>query len=215
MADQPKSRFNIKARLKSRLNAEERMKLRRVIGITGHQWVREVMDRETMRFVRSLDFGKLDALEISGRYWDQIDFRSFTSLNYPDFDICGERKHGADWDIIFLEQVLEHVPKPRKALENIFAMLRPGGIFVVTTPFLIRIHHHPIDVSRWTELGLKYLLEEVGFEQSKVETGSWGNRSCLIASLTDWPQYNRYKLHSLRNDPRFPVSVWAFATKNS
>jgi SAM-dependent methyltransferase len=215
MSEAPPKRLDIKAYLRTKWTPEQRMKIRRAVGITGHQWAREVMDRETMRFVRSLDYKNLDALEISGRYWDQVGFRSFTSLNYPEFDVCGERTHGADWDIIFLEQVLEHVPHPRRALENIFAMLRPGGILFVTTPFMIRIHNHPIDCTRWTETGMKFFLEEIGFAAERIETGSWGNRQCLIASLKDWPKYNRWLLHSLKNDPRYPVVVWAFATKNS
>lgn len=173
------------------------------------------MDRETMRFVCSLPHQSMDALEISGSYWNQIQFRTFTSAPFPGYDVCEQPLEPEKWDIIFLEQVLEHVPFPRRALMNLHAMLRPAGYLVVTTPFFIRVHNHPIDCTRWTEVGMKYLLADSGFHVDAITTGSWGNRQCLIGSLDDWPSYNRYKLHSLTNDPRFPVTVWAFAQKAS
>jgi hypothetical protein len=91
-------------------------------------------------------------------------------------------------------------------------MLRPGGTLVVTTPFLIRVHPSPFDCSRWTELGLKYLLAEAGFDLSRITTGSWGNRACVRSNFVDWRGWNPI-LHSLRNEPDFPVHVWAFAKK--
>lgn len=42
--------------------------------------------------------------------------------------ICG------GFDIIFSSHVLEHVPSPRKAVEDCMARLRPGGLFVAFTP---------------------------------------------------------------------------------
>jgi hypothetical protein len=48
-------------------------------------------------------------------------------------------------------------------------MLNRGGILVVTTTFLIRIHEYPIDCSRWTPLGLQHLLRQCGF--LSIETG--------------------------------------------
>ena len=38
---------------------------------------------------------------------------------------------------------------------------------------------------------------------------SWGNRQCVVGNFDRWPAYRRW--HSLRNEPDFPVQVWAFA----
>ena len=91
-------------------------------------------------------------------------------------------------------------------------MLRPGGHFLVTTPFLIRVHRIPIDCSRWTETGLKCLLVECGFRSESIRTASWGNRACFRGNF---PRLAAYlpMLHSLRNEPDFPVVVWALAQK--
>lgn len=205
--------INIKNYFRNRYTVAERHRLRRLVGITWNQWAREVMDREARDFVGRLDYGHLDALEVSGNYWSDFGFRSFEIIKFPEFDLCGDKIEKEKWDIIFLEQVLEHVPYARKAVENLYSMLKPEGHLVVTTPFLIRVHKDPLDCSRWTDVGLKFLLHEAGFDLTRITTASWGNRSCLIANLTDWPTYNRYKLHSLKNDPRYPVVVWAFAQK--
>jgi hypothetical protein len=92
-------------------------------------------------------------------------------------------------------------------------MLRPGGRVVITTPFLLKVHGYPLDLYRWTEEGMRQLLETAGF--SVLTTGSWGNLECLIADMTpdlEWTKYNPRK-HSLNNQPQFPIVVWAFAKK--
>jgi 2-polyprenyl-3-methyl-5-hydroxy-6-metoxy-1,4-benzoquinol methylase len=165
------------------------------------------MDRETDRYVRALDFRSLHALEIGGKKWATFGFATYRSANYPAYDWCAGPLEQT-FDIVIAEQVLEHVPNPRAALENARAMLEPGGVFVLTTPFLIRVHEYPIDCSRWTPLGLRYLLNECGFPI--VETGSWDNQSCVRASFRRWVRYVPWR-HSLRNEPNFPVAVWAFA----
>jgi hypothetical protein len=91
-------------------------------------------------------------------------------------------------------------------------MLWPGGLFLITTPFLIPIHEDPIDGSRWTETGLKHLLVEGGFQPDKITTDSWGNRSCLSGNLQFWTRYVP-AIHSLKKESRYPQTVWVFARK--
>jgi SAM-dependent methyltransferase len=177
-----------------------------LLGGEGH-WARVIMDRETTRYVRSLDVPSLDALEISGRNWAAFGFRSYRSVDYPEYDWCAGPLEQT-FDIILADQVLEHVTNPAAALRNARAMLEPGGVLVLTTPFLIRVHDYPIDCSRWTPLGLQHLLRECGF--ASIETGSWGNRDCVRANFGHWARYVPWR-HSLRNEPNFPVVVWAFA----
>jgi SAM-dependent methyltransferase len=182
-------------------------------GIPRPQWLRVVMNRRTEEFVNSLDTQSLDALEISGDRWKNVPFRSYQTVDFSGYDLCAGPLATEKWGIIFLEQVLEHVLSPAKAVRNICEMLRPGGILVNTTPFLIRIHEHPRDCSRWTETGIKHLLADNGFPLENIQTGSWGNKACLVANLGEqWPTYLPL-LHSLKNDPRYPVVVWAFARK--
>jgi SAM-dependent methyltransferase len=184
----------------------------RLIGVEPRQWARVVMDREIEQFVRSLKGHSLRALEISGNRWETWGFRAYQNTSFPAYDVCEKPLEREAFDIIFAEQILEHVLWPRRAASNLWTMLRPGGMLVVNTPFLIRVHEFPVDCSRWTELGLRYLLVEAGFDLGSIRTGSWGNRACVRANFWGWRRWIRW-LHSLRNEPGFPVVVWAIAEK--
>ena len=178
----------------------------------GHeQWLRVVMNKETARLMGKLDFTHASALEISGLQWRDFGFARYIARGYPEYDVCAGVLDET-FDIIIAEQVFEHVLWPYRAARNVFQMLNPGGAFLVTTPFLVRIHGHPIDCSRWTELGMRHLLAEGGFDIDRIVTGSWGNRSCVRSNLLMWTPYIRL-LHSLRNEEDYPIQVWALARK--
>ena len=168
------------------------------------------MYRETHALVQGLAPQSLDVLEISGTKWgERFSFRSYRSVAFPEFDICKDTLDDR-FDLIIADQVFEHLLWPYRAGRNVRAMLKPGAAFLVTTPFLIRVHPTPVDCSRWTETGIQYLLAECGFELTQIRTGSWGNRACVDANFTSWPDYLPNE-HSLENEPQFPVVVWALA----
>jgi SAM-dependent methyltransferase len=150
----------------------------------------------------------MTALEISGTGWTDFGFRSYRRLKWPEYDWCTDVVDET-FDIVIADQVLEHVVQPAAALRNAHVMLKPGGLLLLSTPFLVRVHSLPFDGCRWTPLGLEQLLHECGFPT--VETGQWGNRRCVRANLRRWVEYRPW--HSLRNEPEFPVVVWAFARK--
>ena len=58
---------------------------------------------------------------------------------------------------------------------------------------------------------MKYFLAEAGFPLDGVQAFAWGNRRCINANWWSWPNYRPW--HSLRNEPDFPISVWALAQK--
>jgi hypothetical protein len=190
-----------------------------VYAATGYdegQWARVVMYEELMTTVRALKPEQLRALEISpggpDSPWRQLGFREYAGVDYPEFDICNQRLEH-QFDIIIADQVFEHLLWPYRAARNIQFMLKQGGYFISTTPFLIRVHRAPSDCSRWTETGMKYLLAEAGFDLDKIRTGSWGNRACVRANLraSGWAAFGWGQ--SLRNEQDFPIAVWAIAEK--
>ena len=177
----------------------------------NNQWVRIIMNQETDRLIRSLDFEHSSVLEISGQKWKSFGFQRYHSVEFPNYDVCSgvlDEK----FDIIIAEQVFEHLLWPYRATRNVFQMLNPSGAFLITTPFLVKIHNGPVDCSRWTELGIRHLLAEGGFDINRITTGSWGNRACVRSNWWKWTIYFPF-LHSLKNEPEFPVSVWALARK--
>ena len=82
----------------------------------------------------------------------------YTSLNYPEFDLCapivGQRK----FDVVICEQVMEHVADPWAAAANLRKLTEPGGHVIVSTPFLIKVHEIALvgmhDYWRFTPRGL-------------------------------------------------------------
>jgi SAM-dependent methyltransferase len=178
---------------------------------SDQQWARVVMDQETERLIRGLDLRNSSALEISGQKWRDYGFGRYRFVEFPAYDVCSSVLDD-QFDIIIAEQVFEHLPWPYRAVRNVFQMLAPNGAFLITTPFLIMIHDFPQDCSRWTEVGIRHLLAEGGFDINRITTGSWGNRACVRSNWRPWTTYNPW-LHSLKNEPAYPVVVWALARK--
>lgn len=187
--------------------------VQKLVGHTEESLSRVVMNRTTREWIDALPTDQMDAFEISGCFWKkrvQKPWKSYTEGWYPEFDICAAPS-GKQYDIIFAEQVFEHLAYPFRAVKNVYAMLRPGGYFLTTTPFLFKIHASPIDCTRWTPQGLAYLLEEGGFSPEAIRTDSWGNRQAVRLQLRG-RNYCR-RLHSLKNESDYPLCVWALARK--
>jgi SAM-dependent methyltransferase len=177
---------------------------------------RVVLYRETAQIISALPVSSMDALEISGDRWADSGFRDYCSVHFPSYDICAGPL-SRSFDMIIAEQVFEHLLWPHRAAKNVYEMLRPGGYFLVTTPFLQKVHNIPIDCSRWTETGIKYLLADCGFCLDDIQTWSWGNRTAAKANLKPYehwfPLYNPMLHRKLENNPVFPVQVWALARR--
>jgi SAM-dependent methyltransferase len=204
--------YNYARTLKNFVPPDRRLRLRQTLGLTEH-WCRVVMNREVKKFIESLDCSRLDVLEISGKRENAFNFHSYRTAEYPEYDVCAGPLAPESFDLVIAEQVFEHIKHPDRAAVHVLQMLRPGGVFVITTPFLVKVHPAPMDCFRWTEDGIRILLETAGF--SILKTGSWGNRKCLIRDLTagrGWAYYIPV-IHSLKNEPQLPVTVWAFGTK--
>jgi len=177
----------------------------------ANHWCRIVMETATEKIIARLDHNNFKTLEISGEKWKNFGFKSYQSLTYPKYDICKDVLN-EKFDLIIAEQVFEHLRYPYRAAENVFKMLRDGGYFLITTPFLIKYHPMPDDCTRWTETGIKYFLSEAGFKIEKINSDSWGNKRCLIDNLGEWKEYDG-RFHSLENEKDYPLVVWAIARK--
>ncbi len=175
------------------------------------QWQRVVLNRAVRSHIDSLGPQGLTASEISGDAYAGLPWKGFTSLNFPDFDLCAPLGGQGTFDVVICEQVIEHVIDPWQAAANLRGLSSPGGHVIVSTPFLVRVHELPMygmrDYWRFTPRGLRTLLESAGLTVDSI--GSWGNRSCVAGNLDLWPAYRRW--HSLSNEPDLPLQVWAFA----
>jgi SAM-dependent methyltransferase len=72
------------------------------------------------------------------------------------------------YDSALCLEVLEHIPYPLLALREIYRILKPGGVLVLSVPYLSRIHDQPYDYSRFTIYGLRLMLTESGFNVLEI-----------------------------------------------
>lgn len=172
------------------------------------QYAREAMNRDIAKWLGARDASTLECVEVSGRVRQDLRWRSYTSLEYPGFDLVSSEPP-AEFDVVVCEQVLEHVADPDAAVRTLKRMTRPGGSLVISTPFLIRLHGSPDDYWRFSPSGLRLLLERQGLVVDSVQ--SWGSRAAVVSNLRRWSFYRPWR--SLRADPELPVVVWAFARR--
>jgi SAM-dependent methyltransferase len=176
-------------------------------------WQRIEMNRTVAAWIEGKGPAGLSAAEISGANHAGRGWGSYTSLNFPEFDLLNPVDTGSTYDVVICEQVLEHVIDPVKAARTLNDLLVPGGIAIVSTPFMIKVHELPqfgmFDYWRFTPRGLEALLERAGFEVETV--GSWGNRECLVSNLDGWARFKPWM--PMHDEPDIPQQVWAFARK--
>jgi SAM-dependent methyltransferase len=66
------------------------------------------------------------------------------------------------FDVVYSNNVFEHLRRPWVAARNLLTMLKPGGLCVTIAPFAIRYHASPGDYFRYTHTGLTALFAEQG-----------------------------------------------------
>jgi len=99
------------------------------------------------------------------------------------------------FDTVFSTQVLEHVDDHHKALEEIYRVLKPGGYFIFSVPFVWELHEEPYDFFRFTKYGIHFLLRKFGFDIQEIipNGGKWAAVGQLRLNMM-WSRF--------RNRPR-------------
>ena len=73
-----------------------------------------------------------------------------------------------------INEVLEHIYQPVKALQTLAELLAPGGLLIMTTPFLMNFHGNPDDFHRYTASSVRAMLTQVGLRVETLRSlGSW------------------------------------------
>ena len=72
------------------------------------------------------------------------------------------------YDNIICFNTLEHIYNYKNAIEESARIIKKGGLFIGTTPFLIMYHADPNDYFRYTHTALKKIFSSAGFEKIKI-----------------------------------------------
>lgn len=79
-----------------------------------------------------------------------------------------------EFDGVMATEVMEHVPNPPVYLAEVIRVLKPGGTFFFTVPFLWNLHEVPHDEYRYTPFAMERLLRQAGFEEIEIHAhGGW------------------------------------------
>lgn len=68
-------------------------------------------------------------------------------------------------DYAFSFQVIEHLEEPNLMLNEMFRILKPGATLFITFPMSWELHEVPFDYFRFTEFGMRRMLEKIGFQE--------------------------------------------------
>lgn len=95
----------------------------------------------------------------------------------------------ASFDAVFSSEVFEHVFTPDESLQDIYRVLKPGGLFLTSVPFVWNEHEVPYDYARYSSFGYPHLLQKQGFEILEIQ--KTGNFIRVMAQLWNLYLFNR------------------------
>jgi SAM-dependent methyltransferase len=164
--------------------------IRSQIAPTLGKWVRAVRPNSSRKYLYDFVSEAADSVSQDALVLDAgagtCPYRSlFAQVHYESADLCqidreyGEITYVSDltdipveqnrYDLVLLTQVLEHVPEPRAVLAEIHRVLKPSGVLWLSAPLFFSEHETPFDFYRYTQFGLKHLLESEGFAVKRIE----------------------------------------------
>lgn len=73
------------------------------------------------------------------------------------------------FDVVMSTEVLEHILNPDDYLLEVKRVLKPGGMFFFTVPFMMSLHEVPHDYYRYTPYALEMIFKRTGFADIKIK----------------------------------------------
>lgn len=121
------------------------------------------------------------------------------------------------FDCLIFSQVLELIRDVKAAMREMYRILTPGGVALITVPGISQISPLVEEAAAWSwsfyPETFRWLLIEAGYDSLELEIESRGNLKTTIAFLAGLAQqdleYNDYSI----DDPSFPLIVTARAVR--
>ncbi len=110
---------------------------------------------------------------------EQCNYMTVDQFEHPNIDFISDIHHldqlsePATWDYILCFDVLEHVQQPSEVILQAWKLLKSGGTFLVTTPYLYPLHSNVQTKDYWriSPEAMQFLLLEIaGFTQVDIQT---------------------------------------------
>lgn len=113
------------------------------------------------------------------------------------------------FDCAMATEVLEHCPEPEITMKEVSRVLKPGGTFFFTVPFIWPLHDCPFDEYRYTPWSLQRHLSNSGFSEINVwPTGGWD--AALAQTIGLWAMRSPMpeKKRKWASRIAFPIIKW-------
>jgi SAM-dependent methyltransferase len=95
-----------------------------------------------------------------------------------------------EFDAVLCTEVLEHAVDPGFVLAEIYRVMKPGAVALITTPFIYGVHGSPNDYRRYTHYGL---IDECA-EFEIIDSGQLGGiGSSTVININNWISTNLSK----------------------
>jgi SAM-dependent methyltransferase len=123
--------------------------------------------RQNLHFDSGLYERNLAAFQRKFRYYG-VDLEPEEGKQILVGDVCSEYfaeglpEFHDFFDVIYSNNVFEHLRQPWTAARNLLRLLSPGGICITIAPFSLRYHESPADYFRYSHTGLTSLFEDAG-----------------------------------------------------
>jgi SAM-dependent methyltransferase len=108
--------------------------------------------------------GMSDSPQLAERLAEKLDYTNTFYHQAPRFDVTNpDPQDFGRYDFILTSEVMEHVPPPvERAFENLFRLLKPDGLLIMTTPYTLggrtKEHFPELHEFTLTSLGEKTVL---------------------------------------------------------
>lgn len=181
------------------------------------------LEKELLKQFKRLKPGiVLDVGSKLAPYREQISHTKYLTLDIdsqikPDIisDISKVNWESNYFDTIVATEILEHCYSPEKAINEIYRLLKPTGVCILSTRFFYRYHPDPKDYYRFTEDSLKYLFRNF----REIEIYPHGNRFQLFWEIIPGRIFfiknffNSLVAKINFKDPKIPLGFVVYAKK--
>lgn len=181
---------------------------------------------------RLIDYCSRKCLDLGGGNGALREAMEYRGYRYINLDLCryadviGD-SHGLAFQdntfhLIISKDSLEHFYAPKKALAEVGRVLRKGGHLIILVPWMHPFHK--TDYFRFSPLGLRDMLEDLGLEIEIFDAPAWiftilatiGARACSYSRLPHLGRILRklgYFLDDLFAPGKLGTSPSAFASE--
>ena len=150
----------------------------------GKDFPRVIALLEFKRYVEKYNFSFDEVLAFNAENdpeFEYINYKNLTNINY-DVDPINNDVHtiklDKKFDFAMMNQTIEHLCDPIRAIKNLYNHLNDGGIFYANVPANNIPHSEPYHYyTGITPVGIGVMAKMAGFKI--LEIGQWGNKEHL------------------------------------